>query len=246
MQLLDAGRVVGRDDQRDVGELLEVAAGFPQQRDDAHPARFGRLGRPNHVRALAARRVQHEQVTRLRQRLDLPRKYLVEPQIIGAGGQEGRIGRERDRPYRGTVALIADDVLSDDVLRVGGAAAVPGEEERPTALDRRLIAVGNGGDRIRLFRRYTARKRGEAVQGLPDFLDAHRTASTNALRSCVSPSSIMVPITTKSAPAARAVRACSGVRTPPPTNNGRSGTAARQARMTSGGTGRSAPLPASR
>ena len=34
MQLLDAGRVVGRDDQRDVGELLEVAAGFPQQRDD--------------------------------------------------------------------------------------------------------------------------------------------------------------------------------------------------------------------
>src|SRR3989449_4284665 len=248
VQLLDAGRVVGRHDQRNVGELLEVSAGFPEQRHDAPPPRFRRLRRADHVRALAARRMQHEQIARLRQRLHLAREYFVESHIVGARGQEGRIGGERDRAHRGTGGLIADDILGGDVLRVRGTAAVACKEQRTASAECRLVAVGDRGDGVRLLRRHAARERGEAVQRLPNFLDAHRAASTNALRSCLAPSSTTVPMTTKSAPAARAARACSGVRIPPPTKSGRSGggggTAERQARMMSSGTGRSAPLPA--
>src|SRR5207247_10416261 len=101
----------------------------------------------------------------------------------------------------------------------------------PTRRSSDLVAVGDRGDGVRLLRRHAARERGEAVQRLPNFLDAHRAASTNALRSCLAPSSTTVPMTTKSAPAARAARTCAGVRIPPPTKSGRSGggTAARQA-----------------
>src|SRR5436190_1337819 len=59
-------------------------------------------------------------------------------------------------------------------------------------------------------------------------------------------SSSAVPTTTKSAPAARAARTWAALLIPPPTNSVRSGTAARQARITSAATGRGAPLPASR
>src|SRR6059036_2623056 len=215
-----------------------MAAGFPEQRHEAHPSRFCRLGRADHVRARTARRMQHEQVAGLRQRLHLARKYFVESHIVG----------ERDRAHRGTGGLIADDILGGNVLGVRGTADVACKEQRTAGAECRLVAVGDLGDGVRLLRRHAARERGEAGQRLPNFLDAHRAASTNALRSCLAPSSTTVPMTTKSAPAARAARTCAGVRIPPPTKSGRSGggTAARQARMTSGGTGRSAPLPASR
>src|SRR2546428_501298 len=110
------------------------------------------------------------------------------------------------------------------------------------------VPVRDGGDGVRLLRGDAAGGCRQAVQRLldPRDLRAHFTASTKASRSPWGPSSTTVPMTTKSAPAFRAARACAGVRMPPPTNRRRDGTAARQARITSVETGCSAPLPASR
>src|SRR5258707_14174574 len=153
---------------------------------------------------------------------------------------------EGDRWHRGPIGLIADDVFGGSVLRVSGAAAVAGEEERAAAAQRRLVALGDGRDLAGVLRGDLPRECRQAAQRFPDSLETHRTASTKA--SSPPPpcgcSSTTVPITTKSAPACRPARACAGVRIPPPTNSGRWGTAARQARMISGGTGPPAPLPA--
>jgi len=97
----------------------------------------------------------------------------------------------------------------------------------------------------RLLRGDPAGKCRQAVERLTDSAEGHFTASTKDSRP-PNPSSTTVPMTTKSAPAFLAARASAGVRIPPPTKSGECGTAARQARITSGDTGRSAPLPASR
>src|SRR2546425_392816 len=146
MNLLNARRVVRRDHERDVGERLQLAARLAQERDDGHVARLRRLRRADHVGTLAAGRVQRQHVARAGERLDLAREHLVEAQVVGARGEEGRVGREGDGAERGAVRLVAHDVLGGEVLRVGGAAAVAREKQRPAGAQRRGVPVGDRGD----------------------------------------------------------------------------------------------------
>src|SRR5881394_901091 len=260
MQLLNAGGVGRRNDQRRVGEILDLAAAFAQERDDADAAGLRRLRGPDDVRTLARCRMQHDGVTRLGEGFDLPREHFVESHVVGTGGEEGRIRRERHRAHGGAIALIANDVFRGDMLGIGGAAAVAGEEQRAAAAKGPLVAIGDRHDLLRLLRGDPAGECRQVVQTVADSRgvcprSGQRAASTNASSpprpprfpsSPCGPSSTTVPMTTKSAPAFRAARACAGVRMPPPTNSGRWATATRHARITSTETGRSAPLPASR
>src|SRR6266436_4419328 len=255
MQLLDARRLGRGHDEDEIRNVFELATGASEQRYNTHAARLGGLRGTNQVGTLPGRRMQHEQVTRLGQRLDLPGEDFIEAHVVGACREQRRVGRECDRAHRRPVRLVAYHVLSGDVLGVGGAPAVSRKEQRAAEAQRALEPLGHRRDLIRLLRGDLAGEGRETVQGFPDFRDAHFTASTNASRppspprvpsSPCGPSSTTVPMTTKSAPAFRAARASAGVRMPPPTNSGTRGTAARQARITSGDTGRSAPLPASR
>src|SRR2546426_617918 len=261
VQLLDASGADRGDDVDEFGEVLYLTPALAQESDDRHAASLRGLRGAHHVGALAARRVQHEEVFRLRQRLDLAREHLVEPHVVGAGGEERGVGGERHSPQAGATGLVADHVLRGDVLRVGGAAAVAGEVQRPARAQRLLVARRDGGDRVGLLGGNAAREGGEPPSAaLPQRLayavgrSQARTAWTNASSAGPVPRSTIVPITTKSAPAARAACACSGERIPPPTKSGTAGSpptpappvTARQARITAAGTGRSAPLPASR
>src|SRR5262245_8991232 len=255
MQLLDARRIVGGNHEACVRQGFELAATLAKERDDGDAPRPCCLGGPYDVRALTAGGVHDEQVAGVSERFDLAREHFIEAHVVGARRQQRCVGGQRDRAHRRPIALVTNHVFRRQVLRVGGAAAVAHKEQRPAAAPRRLVALRDGGDCLGLLRGDPAGKRCQAVERLPDFRDAQRAASTNASRpprpprrptSPCGPSSMTVPITTKSAPAPRAARACPGVRIPPPTNSGRCPTAARHARITSTGTGRSAPLPPSR
>src|SRR5712692_7957697 len=79
VQLLDARGVIGRDDQDEVGEVLELAAALAQERYDRHAACLRGLRGAHQVGTLATGRVQHQQIFRLRQCFDLAREDLVEP-----------------------------------------------------------------------------------------------------------------------------------------------------------------------
>src|SRR5439155_23044366 len=112
----------------------------------------------------------------------------------------------------------ADDVFGGQVLGVRGAAAVPRKKEGAAPLQRLDVPAGQPGDVVGVALGHTRRERREPGQARPRALrrphrlvPASPTAPTNAANS-ESAASIAVPITTKSAPAARAAPACSGRR----------------------------------
>src|SRR5436309_596015 len=141
----------------------------------------------------------------------------------------------------------ADQVLGGEMLRVGRAAAVAGEEQRSAGAQGGDVGVRDRRDRLGVLLPDPRRQRRQSGEPRPGLLGGRHSAAacTNACKSAADSSSA-VPTTTKSAPAARAARTWAELLIPPPTNNVRSGTAARQARITSADTGRGAPLPASR
>src|SRR5947209_6821571 len=87
VQFLDPRRVIGRDDERHIGQCGELAAALAEQGDDGDAAGARRLRGADHVGALAARRVQRQHVARPGQGVELAGEHLVEPHVVGAGGQ---------------------------------------------------------------------------------------------------------------------------------------------------------------
>src|SRR6184192_3375522 len=250
VHLLDPRGVVRRHDQGHVGQLLEAAARLAQEAHDAHAAGLRRLRGTNHIGAFSARRVEREHVAGPRQGFELAREYFVEAHIVGARREERAVGREGHGAERRPVGLIPHDVLGREMLRGRRAAAVAGEEQRPAGAQGGDVASGDRRDRLSVFLPHPRRQRRQGREPRAGLLGGRHSpaACTSACRSAAEAprSSSAVPTTTKSAPAARAARTWAGRLIPPPTNNVRSGTAARHARITSAATGRGAPLPASR
>src|SRR6266705_5379851 len=165
-QFLDPRRVIGRDDERHVGQFGELAAALADQGDDGDAAGARRLRGADHVGALPARRVEREHVAWARQGVELPREHLVEAHVVGAGGEQRRVGGERQGAQRGAARLIADHVLGREMLCVGGAAAVAGEEQRPARAQRDLVALRDGGDGGGVLGRHPCGEGGERFQSL--------------------------------------------------------------------------------
>src|SRR5438876_2512567 len=80
--LLNVGRLIRWDHERVVHEGTHRAATLPQQRHHRGAPCLRPLRRPDDVGALAARRVQHQEVVRAHQGLHLPREHLVEAEVV--------------------------------------------------------------------------------------------------------------------------------------------------------------------
>src|SRR5258705_13816838 len=87
MELLNARSIVDGNHQACVRQPFELSTALAEECDDRDAARAGRLGGANHVATLAARRVQHQQIARLGERLHLAREDLVESHVVSAGGE---------------------------------------------------------------------------------------------------------------------------------------------------------------
>src|SRR5256885_2751787 len=90
VQFLDPRRVIGRDDERHIGQCGELAAALAEQGDDGDAAGARRLRGADHVGALAARRVQRQHVARAGQGVELAGRDRSAPPGLGGGGQETR------------------------------------------------------------------------------------------------------------------------------------------------------------
>ena len=84
MQLLRAIGALGRNDDDVIGERAQRPAVARAEREHLAPAASRRLGRAEHVRRVAARRVDDQQIARPRQRLDLAREDVIEAEIVAA------------------------------------------------------------------------------------------------------------------------------------------------------------------
>src|SRR5207249_7413924 len=99
-----------------------------ERRDrDADAPRRPRGG--TQVFARAAGAVEDEEITGATERLHLAGEDLLEAEVVAGGGDQGGVGGERHRPQGPALGPEADHVLGGDMLGVGRAAAVAGEEE---------------------------------------------------------------------------------------------------------------------
>src|SRR5207245_288750 len=105
-----------------------VATGQP---DGAHAALAAGLDGAQDVRRPAAGGDGERHVAGDAERVHLPREDVLVPVVVGDGGERRRVGGERQRRERAPFAREASDELGGDVLRVGGAAAVPEEQDLP-------------------------------------------------------------------------------------------------------------------
>jgi hypothetical protein len=61
--------------------------------------------------------------------LDLPSERCLRPVVVRDGCEARRVGVQRDRGQRGSFMLVPADELCGEVLRLCGAATVPGRKE---------------------------------------------------------------------------------------------------------------------
>ena len=88
--------------------------------------------------------IADEHVALAAERANLPLEHLVEAVVVADRGQRRGVGGERDGGERRAVVDEASDEFRGDVLGVGGAAAVAGEQDLAAALQRGSDALGDG------------------------------------------------------------------------------------------------------
>ena len=91
--------------------------------------------------------IADEHVALAAERANLPLEHLLEAVVVADRGQRRGVGGERDRGQRRAVVDEASDEFRGDVLGVGGAAAVAGEQHLAAALQRGRDALGDGDGR---------------------------------------------------------------------------------------------------
>jgi hypothetical protein len=117
--------------------------------------------------------VQHQEIAGTSQRFDLAREHLVEPHVVGRGGEQRRVSGERHGPQRGPLGFVADDVLGRDMLGVGGAATVAGKEQRAATPQGCFIPRRDRHHRLGLLGRDAPRQLGECPQSLLQAIGSH-------------------------------------------------------------------------
>ncbi len=90
--------------------------------------------------------IADEHVALVSQRAKLAREHLLEAVVVADRGQRRGVGGERDGGERRAVVDEAADQLGGDVLGVGGAAAVAGEQDLAAILQAGGDAAGDGDD----------------------------------------------------------------------------------------------------
>src|SRR5262245_18544969 len=134
--LLDARGFLVRNDDGVVDERFDLAAVAPEE-SRRHQTADGTRAQESetHVRRVAARADADGDVACDSERFDLTLEDVLVAVVVGDGGQNRSVRRERDGWPAAPLALIAPHELSGQVLRVGGAAAVAEEEHLVAARD---------------------------------------------------------------------------------------------------------------
>src|SRR4051812_8301304 len=100
MELLDAGRLLRRSREADVGVILEDATAGTGEPDADRAFRLRVVECTEHVRRFAARRDADHDVAWPRERANLARENVFERPVVADGGQDRRVRRQRDRRPR--------------------------------------------------------------------------------------------------------------------------------------------------
>ncbi len=100
------------------------------------------------VRGVDGGRDAEEDVAGMAEGFDLAGTDLVVAAVVGAGGEDGRVGRQGDGAEGGAVGGEADDELGYEVLGVGGGASVAGYEEFVAGLHGLSGEAGDGDDGV--------------------------------------------------------------------------------------------------
>jgi hypothetical protein len=129
VHFLDSRRHRRRHDDQSVAgsaHLASRAAGEPD-RLQSHSSCLPQTS--EHVRAVTRRGNSDGDIALASQSFNLALKQGVKSQVVAAGRQRRRIGRQRDGRNRGSIRLISDDQLRRDMLRIRGAAAVSEQQK---------------------------------------------------------------------------------------------------------------------
>lgn len=104
--------------------LVEIAATFAAQSNDRHAAILSDLNGSDHVGRVAAGGDGNQQVALLTQRRDLAGEDIIVAVVVADGGQNRCVSGQRNAGQGKALALKATDQFGDEVLRIGGRAAV--------------------------------------------------------------------------------------------------------------------------
>ncbi len=146
MAFLDLRRLGRRHAKAMVAERRHfgaVLAGQPDRGDAALTA--GTQG-GEHVGRPARGRDCEEDIASASDRLDLAREQPFEPVIVADSGQRRGVGGQGKSRKTGSVEREAADKLGSEMLRVGGAPAVAGEQYLVAAAQRRDATSGDDLD----------------------------------------------------------------------------------------------------
>jgi hypothetical protein len=129
MNLLNEGRLDGRDVQEDVAILGKLAAPTAGQRYDREAQSFRSLGCANDVLRIAACADDKQHASRRTMRFDLAGENIVVIVIVGPGSHDRRVRRKADRVQRAPVLQESPNQFAGDVLRIRGRPAVSADQQ---------------------------------------------------------------------------------------------------------------------
>src|SRR5205814_1524923 len=125
VHLLNSLGVGGWDDKAPVGKLAKGAAVPAEECQGVDAEAGGSAERPDQVLRAPAGADPHEEVIGAGEGLDLTLEDRLVPGVVRPAGQHRAVGGERERRQRRPVReLESPDELADEMLRVGGTAAV--------------------------------------------------------------------------------------------------------------------------
>ncbi|MCY1302189.1 hypothetical protein D9M70_518350 [compost metagenome] len=105
-------------------EFPHDAAALACQGKHVHFAGAGGFHGAHHIGGISAGGDRHQHIAGLAEGIDLALEDLVEAIVVADGGEDGGIGIERDASQGQAFALEAAHQFGDEMLRVGGRAAI--------------------------------------------------------------------------------------------------------------------------
>src|SRR5262249_42528892 len=130
MDLLNEGGVDCWRREAVVAERLHDAVrGVSGEADRRKPALARGLQSRNHIRRPARRRNRDEYIARSSQSAHMPFKGAIKSIIVADRGEDRTVGRERDGWQRIAVKIQPRQQFTGNVLSVGGAAAIAGDQQ---------------------------------------------------------------------------------------------------------------------
>jgi hypothetical protein len=124
--------------------LIALRAG---EADDGHPPLASRPAGGENVGRAARGRKPHEHIAWLPEREHLPGEQVLEPEVVADGGCRRRIGAKCERGQGRAIDVEAHHQFGREVLRVGRAAAITGQQylfSRPQRLGDDLGRLRHG------------------------------------------------------------------------------------------------------